>query len=140
MKTERIVLDVIDVSSRLRPLNEAAILAMMESMRQVGQLQPIAVHSPADGQVIFVAGAHRIEAARRIGWNEIEAVFVDGTDIERELHEIAENLHRAELTALERSTHIARWAELTAAKVSQLATPAIGGDQPKEKGVRKVAA
>ena len=30
----------------------------------------------------------------------------------------AENLHRAELTALERDTQIARWVELTAAKVS----------------------
>ena len=31
---------------------------------------------------------------------------------------VAENLHRAELMALERDTQIARWVELTAAKVS----------------------
>jgi hypothetical protein len=49
-----------------------------------------------------------------------------------------DNLHRAELTALERDTQIARWAELTAAKVFEVGTPA-GGIQPKEKGVRKVA-
>lgn len=50
--------------------------------------------------------------------------------------EISENLHRAELTVLERSDQIARWAEL-ASKVLQLATP--GGKQPKESGIRKAA-
>lgn len=54
--------------------------------------------------------------------------------------EISENLHRAELTVQERSEHIAEWAVLCKhkAKVSQLATP-LGGQQPKEAGVRKAA-
>lgn len=39
-------------------------------------------------------------------------------EIECQLREIAENLHRAELTALERDNHIAKWAELAALKVS----------------------
>jgi ParB family chromosome partitioning protein len=54
------------------------------------------------------------------------------------LQEIAENLHRFELTVLERDTQIGRWAELTAVKASQVETP-LGGTQPSEKGVRKVA-
>jgi ParB family chromosome partitioning protein len=40
----------------------------------------------------------------------------------------------AELTALERDQHIAKWVELNAAKVSQSGTP--GGKQPKAKGIR----
>jgi hypothetical protein len=35
----------------------------------------------------------------------------------------AVNLHRAELTALERDTQIGQWAELTAAKVGQVDPP-----------------
>lgn len=52
-----------------------------------------------------------------------------------ELWEIAENLHRAELTALDRDEHIARWVDLAEQqKVAQIAPP--GGQQPKEAGVR----
>ena len=65
-------------------------------------------------------------------------MLVTGNEIERKLQEIAENLHRSELTALERDTQIGRWAELTAATAAQVETP-LGGAQPSEKGVRKVA-
>jgi ParB-like chromosome segregation protein Spo0J len=90
------------------------------------------------GVVYLVAGAHRLEAAKRLGWKLIAVVYVGGDDIERELQEIAENLHRAELTALERSNQIARWAELIAAKGAQVAPPS-GGHQPRERGIKKVA-
>jgi hypothetical protein len=85
-----------------------------------------------------VTGLHRLEAAKRLGRDEIDAVFVTGNEIDRELQEIAENLHRSELTVLERDTQIGRWAELTAAKVGQVAPPS-GGAQRAGKGVRKVA-
>lgn len=62
-------------------------------------------------------------------------------EIECQLREIAENLHRAELTALERDDHIARWVELVAAKTKgvQSEHPFRGGPQPKEKGQAKAA-
>jgi ParB-like chromosome segregation protein Spo0J len=107
-------------------------------MQRLGQLSPISVYCPDDGTLLLVTGLHRLEAAKRLGWDEIDAVFVTGKEIDRELQEIAENLHRSELTALERDTQIGRWAELTAAKASQVETP-LGGTQPSEKGVRKVA-
>lgn len=58
--------------------------------------------------------------------------------VQARLWEIAENLHRAELTVQERADHIAEWVRLTAEKVSQLGTPS-GGKQPREQGVRKAA-
>jgi ParB-like chromosome segregation protein Spo0J len=137
MKIERMFLDVIDVGNRLRPLNEAAVESLVESMKRLGQLQPISVYISRDG-VYLVAGAHRLEAAKRLGWGDIAAIIVTGDEIERELQGIAENLHRAELTTLERDTQIGRWAELKAAKASQVETP-LGGAQSSEKGVRKVA-
>ncbi len=137
-KIERLFVEDIDIGNRLRPIDEAAVVALAESMQRLGQLNPISVYCPDDNTLLLVTGLHRVEAAKRLGWEEIDAVFVTGNEIERELQEIAENLHRAELTALERDTQIGRWAELTAAKASQVETP-LGGTQPSEKGVREVA-
>ena len=144
MKVERICVDSIDVGKRLRPISETAVTSLMESIKRLGQLQPIAVYSPNDSNVILVAGAHRLEAIKRLGLDEIDAVFVTGNEVERELQEIAENLHRAELTALERDMQVARWVELTAAKqgearnASQLETHKKRGQQPG--GVNAVSA
>ena len=60
-----------------------------------------------------MAGRHRIAAARKLGWEEIEAREFDGDKDHARLWEIAENLHRADLTALERSEMIAEWVRLT---------------------------
>ena len=139
MNVEKVFIDGLRIERRLRPINEAAVVTIMESMRRLGQLQPITVYSPDEYTVILVAGAHRVEAAKRLGWDDLDGVFVTGDQVDLELRGIAENLHRADLTALERSTQIARWAELTAAKASQVETPS-GGHRPTEKGVRKVAA
>ena len=56
------------------------------------------------------------------------------TSLSARLWEISENLHRAELSALERDEQIALWVKLNAEKVSQVATP--GGEQPSFKGIR----
>ena len=138
MRIERIFVEDVDVGNRLRAINEQTAVALAESMDRLGQLSPISVYRLDDETLRLVAGLHRLEAAKRLGWKEIEAVFSTGSEIERELQEIAENLHRSELTTLERAAQIARWAELTAAKVGQ-ADPPSGGAQPAEKGVRKVA-
>jgi ParB/Sulfiredoxin domain len=138
MKIERVFVEDIDVGNRLRPLDEAAVVALSDGMQRLGQVNPISVYCSDDKTLRLVTGLHRLEAAKRLGWEEIDAVFVTGNEIERELQEISENLHRSELTVLERDTQIGRWAELTAVKVGQV-DPPTGGAQPAEKGVRKVA-
>jgi ParB-like chromosome segregation protein Spo0J len=52
---------------------------------------------------ILIAGRHRLEAVRMLGWDEIPVIVSDGTEIEAKMWEIAENLHRADLTVMERS-------------------------------------
>jgi hypothetical protein len=47
-------------------------------------------------------------------------------EVDSRLWEIAENLHRAELSTLERSDQIAEWVRLAEEKVAQLAPP-LGG-------------
>lgn len=43
MKVERAFVDSIDVGERMRPLNEGAVQRLVESMKTLGQLQPISV-------------------------------------------------------------------------------------------------
>jgi ParB-like chromosome segregation protein Spo0J len=132
--------DIIDVSDRLRHLDENKVGEIAESMMAIGQINPIIVRDlDCDGaRLILVAGHHRLAAAKRIGMKEVDVIVVEGEDVECRLWEIAENLHRADLTALERSEHIEEWRKLTAEKASQVATPS-GGAQPAEAGVRKTA-
>jgi len=138
MKIEPMAVDVIDVGVRLRPVNDAAVVVLAESMQRLGQLNPISVYRSA-GKTYLVTGFHRLEAAKRLKWKKIETIIVTADKIERELQEIAENLHRAELTVLERDTQIARWIDLTEAKARQDDEPLPGGKQPKEKGQSKAA-
>jgi ParB-like chromosome segregation protein Spo0J len=113
----------IDVGPRLRALDHKAVARLADSFLRVGQLQPISLWSgPDDCDCILIAGLHRLEAAKLIGWQYIDAVWVSGDDVERELGEIAENLHRAEMTALERDIQVARWIELTVMKQAEVSS------------------
>jgi ParB family chromosome partitioning protein len=94
----------IKVKNRLRPLDDAKVAELAESIAQVGLLQPIGVRP--DGTLVY--GYHRLEACKQLGWTEIPAVVVDGDDLHAELAEITENLIRNELTLLERAEHLAR--------------------------------
>ena len=47
-----------------------------------------------------------------MGWETIAAFFVTGDEREAKLWEIAENLHRADLSVQERADHIAEWIRL----------------------------
>ncbi len=91
-------IDLIEVEDRLRSVDDAAVAHIAESMQHQGQLYPIQVRTIEPGRFRLVAGAHRVAAARKLGWTHIEAFLVD--DLEEEearLVEIDENLCRAEL-------------------------------------------
>lgn len=51
-------------------------------------------------------------STRRMGWSHIDCIEVDDDEVQAELWEIAENLHRLDLTKDERDRHIRRYAEL----------------------------
>ncbi|HEX3862536.1 MAG TPA: hypothetical protein VHY35_12655 [Stellaceae bacterium] len=53
--------------------------------------------------------------------------------------EIAENLHRAELTVLERSEHVAEWVRLADDKLAQVAPVSPKGGRGKEGGINAAA-
>lgn len=61
---------------------------------------------------------HRYHAALKLDWDSIDCVYVDLSDLDRELWEIDENLMRAELTELERGQHLERRKEIFDAKTA----------------------
>jgi len=88
-----------------RGLDEAHIKALAEDFRLNGQLQPIAVRKAADGTWDLVGGANRIEAAKVLGWTEIEAHDTRlGAGIEAAA--LAENVRRKQLSPVEESDQI----------------------------------
>lgn len=132
-----------------RPVSPEAVSRLVESIRRIGLRTPISVRlvdnftsssgEVCDGVPVLVTGAHRLAAARELGWEKIPCVIMSTeTEAQARLWEIAENLHRAELTALERDENLEEWRRLTLEQVRQLGAPS-GGQQPKDKGHRKTA-
>jgi len=96
------------INSRKRKLNQDKVKELAESMKLIGQLEPIMITSDN----VLLAGWHRVEAAKLLGWEEIKAELFEGNELERELVEIDENLMRNDLTVLEQGEHLARRQEL----------------------------
>jgi hypothetical protein len=112
----RVILPIaeIDIGERLLPVDEGRVAEFMESIKTNGLLAPIIV-SLRDHRL--VVGRHRLEAAIRLGWTEIDCTCVDVGEDERLTLEIVENLHRQVLTPEQRDLHVRRYAELLAKKM-----------------------
>src|SRR5438067_13387863 len=76
MKLSLPLIDDITVPERHRDLDPAKVAMLVESMRELGQLHPIMVFR-AEDSIILVAGRHRLEAARQLGWACIDAMYVE---------------------------------------------------------------
>jgi ParB family chromosome partitioning protein len=150
-RVREIAIADITVPPTKRGINEEAVEGIMASMTQLDFQTPITVYlDEKTGQPTLLVGGQRLEAARRLGWKVIAAIIVDWEPDQRRMWEISENLHRAELKALERDEQIAEWIELVerrrqkdqvsneANKPSQVATVSKGG-RGVESGVRAAA-
>lgn len=117
MELHRIDVDSIEIGSRMRSVNDERVSALAESIKAIGLQTPISVWANDEGtQVQLVAGAHRLAAVKKLGWEDVDCVLVNMDEIDRKLWEIAENLHRSELTAKERAEQIAEWVRLAEEK------------------------
>lgn len=95
----------IRVADRLRQIDPDWVDAIALSMEKLGQQNPILIAK--SGQTYkLVAGAHRLAAAGKLGWEKIASLVVDGTNFELRLHEIDENLLRRELSELDRAAFL----------------------------------
>jgi ParB-like chromosome segregation protein Spo0J len=117
----RITLAGINVGvNPLRPLIDDEVKRLAVSIQQIGMLTPITVryqeHIPSadsDDSYELVTGRHRVAAALSLGWDEIDAIEIECSDVDAKLWEIAENVHRAELTRLQHDEQVAMWIKLT---------------------------
>lgn len=142
-----IALDRIDASGRIRTLCPDQVEALVDSIASVGLLNPITVTRASTG-FRLVAGAHRLEACRRLGYFEIEAIVKDLTELEAVLAECDENLCGTKLTPVERAQFTARRKEVYEAlhpeakhggdrrsdQVANLATCSFSEDQSNKTG------
>lgn len=99
-----IALDQIVVGKRLRAHNPKVVDQIAASFTETGQMQAIVVLPAENGKHLLVAGAHRIAAARQLGWKKIAAIIMPSLP-HAMLAEIDENLVRGDLSAIERSVH-----------------------------------
>ena len=90
-----------------RALNADAINGLVDSIAEIGLINPIRVRPAGDGWEV-IAGVHRLEACKILGLTEIAADVVDADDVHAELAMIDENLCRAELSPSDRARHTAR--------------------------------
>lgn len=102
------VADVV-VRDRLRPVSEAGVASLMASIAETGVMKDaIHVRKKKDGKTYLIAGGHRLEAALRLGWDDIEAkVWTDVTDDWARLMEIDDNIAGAELCPLDTAVFLA---------------------------------
>lgn len=113
-KIQRLALEEIEANraGRLRPVSEAGVESLMASIDALGVIKdPIHVRRKGRGdraRLILMAGGHRLEAARRLGWTTIPArVWADVSDAFARLVEIDDNLAGADLSALELAVFLA---------------------------------
>ncbi len=84
-----------------RDFDEEALLALAESIRSRGLLQPIVVRPLAGGQFELLAGERRLRAARLAGLETVPAVIREAEDWERLDLALAENMARVDLNPVE---------------------------------------
>ncbi|MGE0289075.1 MAG: ParB/RepB/Spo0J family partition protein [Bradyrhizobium sp.] len=94
------------IGARLRGA-ERDVTDLAESMASVGLLYPIHVLRES-GKYKLIAGLHRLKAAKQLKWSDIPAYIFEGSELQAELLQIDENLIRKDLSAAERSQHLAR--------------------------------
>ena len=126
----------IDISNRLRAIDEGHAQLLAENIRETGKLrQPVEVRALRSGKYRLIAGGHRLRAAELLGWTEIEAFAFETSDDEAKLAEIDENLVRHDLNQLDRAVFLAE----RKAVYERLHPEAKHGGAPGKAGGGKVA-
>jgi ParB family chromosome partitioning protein len=87
-----------------RPTDPERVASLAKSIEAIGLLCVILTNE----DYRLIAGRHRIEACKLLGWKTIPARILDLPDLQAELAEIDENLERNQLTALEYTQALAR--------------------------------
>ena len=99
MEQVSIKIDEIKINPGRREADASVVKTLAESMSALSLLTPIIV----DTEHTLIAGLHRIEAAKLLGWTEIATFVGDFDELQAELVEIDENFVRSPLSDMERN-------------------------------------
>jgi ParB/RepB/Spo0J family partition protein len=100
-----------------RDLQPEVVRDIASSIDLIGLQLPVSVVDDGDEHFRVISGRHRLAAVRSLGRVEIDAMVYRGlSDTDVRLAEIVENLHRAELTQLQRAEQIADYRRLATEK------------------------
>jgi ParB/RepB/Spo0J family partition protein len=86
--------------------DEGKMKELCWSLLEEGQVEPIGLYE-ADGGYTLVWGHRRVEAARRVGWTDIDALIVRQDEIDNLIQSGIENLSGEEMSADDK----AEWAQ-----------------------------
>ncbi len=93
----KILINDISVDPGRREAQQERVEKLVKSMGELGLLNPITI----DKKHTLIAGLHRLEAAKLLGWVEIECTVSSLEGIQAEMAEIDENVVRNNLTGRE---------------------------------------
>jgi ParB-like chromosome segregation protein Spo0J len=141
---ERIAVEDVKIIGKHREVDPERVKSLAASMStKIGLRTPITVRCIKKGfgttAFALVAGVHRLEAARTLGWEHIDAFIMEGTETDARIWQLMENLYRADLTPLQRADHVAELVQLVrdGDNGGQVAHP--GGQQPHDRGISRAA-
>ena len=98
----------IKINAGRRDADPESVQELADSISKVGLLNPITV----DQEHTLIAGLHRLEAAKSLGWTEIECTISNLEGLLAELAEVDENVVRKGLSAVEYSDLLLRRKEI----------------------------
>lgn len=116
-----------------RPIDNQKVKELAESIKEIGLINPITVKSDS-GKFILVAGLHRLEAQKLLGFTNIEVKTISKNDLEVKLIEIDENLIRNELHYTERGELLRRKKKIYEELYPETR---VGGDRKSEEFKRR---
>ena len=116
----------IKVNAGRREVDPEGVQELVDSISKVGLLNPITI----DREHTLIAGLHRLEAAKLLGWTAIECNVSSLEGLLAELAEVDENVVRKGLSAVEYSDLLLRRKEIYEALHPETKN---GGDQKSEK-------
>lgn len=93
----QIPIEQIRIKEGRRSLDSGYVKELAASIREMGLLNPITI----DRENVLIAGLHRMEAAKMLGWTEIPCTVSSLEGLAAELAEIDENIVRSDISALE---------------------------------------
>ena len=82
-------------------LDSEYLTELKGSMKEDGQWDPIMVRHSQNSKYKLIAGHNRVQAAKELGWTEIEATVKDLPDVDAMLLSLKTNLVRQEMTERE---------------------------------------